>query len=109
VVLASHEGGANTWFLLVLVLPAFVGMALWVGLSCIRARRFPHALVPALVIAVTGLTLHVSVVTWRHYKDVAMCESWEGSDVDMDRCVAERRERGRGPWGILVAPNGGGD
>jgi hypothetical protein len=108
VLLASHEGGSNAWFLVALLLPAVVGAGLWLGLIRGRIRRFP-ALVPALVVAVTGATLHVSVVTWRHHKDVAMCESWEGPAVDLDGCVAERRERGRGPWGIFVADARGGD
>jgi hypothetical protein len=108
VLLASHEGGSNAWFLVALLVPAVVGTALWMCLSRVRGRGFP-ALVPVLVVAVTGVTLHVSVVTWRHHKDVFMCESWEGPGVDMDRCVAGRRDRGRGPWGIFVANAGGGD
>lgn len=106
--LASHEGGSNAWFLVALLVPAVVGTATWIGLICVRMRRL-YVLVPALVVAVTGVTLHISVVTWRHYKDVAMCESWEGPDVDMDRCIAERRDRARGPWGIFVANARGGD
>ncbi|MDQ3946016.1 MAG: hypothetical protein M3357_12870 [Actinomycetota bacterium] len=104
-ILASHEGGPNSWFLLALLVPAVVFAALWIIFSWVRMGRF-EALVPLLIFAVTAVTLHVSVVTWRRYKDVAMCQSWEGSSVDMERCIAERRERGRGPWGVLVARNG---
>lgn len=107
VVLASHESGPNAWFLVAVLVPAVLGTALWLCLTPIRNRnrRF-QALLAALVVAVTGLTLHVSVVTWRDYKDVAMCESWD-PPADRERCVSERRERGRGPWGIFVAPGNG--
>jgi len=46
------------------------------------------------------------VLTWRQFKDVAMCKSWDPPE-ELDRCVSERREQGRGPWGILVRPANG--
>jgi hypothetical protein len=109
VVLASHEGGINSWFLVALLVPVVVGSAAWLGLRRIRrrGRRF-DALVVALVVALTGLTLHVSVLTWRDYKDRVMCESWDPPE-ELERCVSERRERARGPWGIFVNPGDGSD
>jgi hypothetical protein len=90
------------WFLIALLVPAVVGTALWLGMTPIRNRhRTFQRLAAAVVVAVTGITLHVSVVTWRDYKDVAMCESWDGAD-ELERCVAERRARGEGPWGIFM-------
>lgn len=95
------------WFFAALLVPAVVGPAVWLCLSPIRNRSLRlQRLVPALVVAVTGLSLHVSVVIWRDYKDVAMCESWD-APAELERCVAERRERGRGPWGIFVRPGNG--
>lgn len=58
------------------------------------------------VIALTGVSLHVSVLTWRQSKDEAMCKSWD-SPGELDRYVSERREQGRGPGGIFVRPASG--
>ena len=100
--LATHEGGPNAWFLVALLVPAVVGTALWLGLTAIRNRkRSLQPLVAALVVAAAGVSLHVSVVTWRDYKDEAMCESWDGPD-ELEYCVAERRAQGEGPWGIFT-------
>ena len=106
-VLASHEGGPNALFPLALLVPVVVGSVLWLCLSPIRNRN-PRSqpLLLAMVVAVAGLTLHVSVLTWRHHKDVAMCRSWD-SPGQQERCIAQRRERAFGPWGIYVVRNGG--
>lgn len=102
-VLASHEGGPNALFPLALLVPVVVGPVLWLCLSRIRKRnpRYQSLLI-AIVFAVTGLSLHVSVLTWRHHKDVAMCRSWD-LPADFDRCIVGRRERAEGPWGIFLA------
>jgi hypothetical protein len=106
-VLASHEGGSNALFPLALLVPFVVGVVLWLCLAPIR-NRSPRSqpLLLAMVAAVMGLSLHVSVITWRHHKDVAMCRSWD-SPERLDRCIAERRERAHGPWGIFLVRNGG--
>ncbi len=106
-ILATHEAGPNAWFPVALLVPALVSITVAIGLSQLRPRRLPR-LMPVLAIGVSVLTLHVSMVTWRHSKDVAMCRSWDGGE-DQERCISERRERGRGPWGLLVAPPGGRD
>lgn len=104
---AGHEAGPNGWFLVALLVPLVVGPALWVLLSPIRRRTGRLGpLVAGLVTAVTMLTLHVSVVTWRHHKDVAMCRSWDPLP-ELDRCIAERRARASGPWGVFVRSAGG--
>lgn len=77
--LASHGGGANAWFLVALLVPAVLGTALWRRPTPIGNRNQTfQPLVAALVVAVSGSTLHVSLVTWR-YKDVAMWKSWQPS------------------------------
>lgn len=105
-VLGSHEAGPNGWFAIALLVPTVVGIVLGLGLSLIRKRtlRLQPVLV-AMAVAATGLTLHVSVVTWRDHKDVAMCRSWDRPER-LERCISERRERARGPWGIFVRANG---
>ena len=106
-VVATHEGGPNGWFLIALLVPMVVGPALWLLLTPLRRRTGPLArLVPALVVALTAMSLHVSVVTWRHHKDVAMCRSWDPLP-ELDRCIAERRARASGPWGIFVRSGNG--
>lgn len=106
-VLASHEGGPNALFPLVLLVPVVVGVVLWLCLSPIRKRNPRYqSLLMAIFVAVTGLSLHVSVLTWRHHKDVAMCRSWD-LPSELDRCIAERRDRAHGPWGIFLVRNGG--
>ena len=108
-VLASHEGASNAWFPIALLVPVLVAVALGLCLTPI-GRRNPRAqpLLVVMAVAVTGLSLHVSVITWRHHKDVVMCRSW-GSPGRMDQCIAGRRERAHGPWGIYVVDASGGD
>ena len=104
--LASHEGATNAWFPIALLVPFVVGPVLWLWLSPIRERK-PHAqpLLLATVVAVAGLSLHFSVLTWRHHKDVHMCRSWDTPE-QTDECIAARRERAHGPYGIFVVRNG---
>ena len=105
-VLASHEGGANGWFPIALLVPFVVGPVLWLCLAPIRNRK-PRSqpLLLAVVVALAGLSLHFSVLTWRHHKDVAMCRSW-GESEQLERCISLRRERAHGPYGIFVVRSG---
>jgi len=106
VLLASHEGSSNVWFPVALLVPFVVGPALWVGLSRVRKLR-PRLgpLVAAFVVAASGFSLHISVLTWRHYKDLHMCRSWDTPEQH-DQCVASRRARAEGPWGIFMERSG---
>jgi hypothetical protein len=106
VFLASHEGSTNAWFPIALLVPFVVGPALWLGLSRLRKLK-PNLgpLVAVFVVAATAFSLHVSVLTWRHHKDLHMCRSWDGPER-RDQCVAARRARAEGPWGIFMARSG---
>jgi len=101
--LATHEGATNAWFPIALLVPFVVGPVLWLCLTRIRNwRPRSQPLLLAMVVAAAGLSLHVSVLTWRHHKDVAMCRSWD-LPAQFDRCIDGRRERAEGPWGIFLA------
>ncbi len=105
-VLASHEGGSNYWFPVALLVPFVVGPALWLCLTPIRkGKPRLQPLLLAMVVAVAGLSLHISVLTWRHHKDMVMCRSWDARER-VDRCVSQRRERAHGPYGIFVVRSG---
>ena len=105
-VLASHEGASNAWFPIALLVPVVVAVVLGFCLTPI-GRRNPRSqpLLLAAAVAVTGLSFHVSIITWRHNKDVVMCRSW-GSPGRVDQCIAGRRERAHGPWGIFQVNSG---
>jgi hypothetical protein len=104
--LASHEGATNAWFPIALLVPFVVGPLLWLGLAPIRSRN-PRSqpLLRATVVAAAALSLHGSVLTWRHHKDVHMCRSW-GAQEQVERCISQRRERAHGPYGIFVVRSG---
>jgi len=105
-VLASLEGASNGWFPIALLVPVVVAVVAGFCMVPIgrRSPRYQPLLVVAAV-AITGLSLHVAMITWRHNKDVTMCRSW-GSRERVDQCIAGRRERSHGPWGIFQVDSG---
>lgn len=99
--IATHEGGPNTWFAVALLVPLVTAVALSLAIRLLPNRRM-RLLGAVMGLAATVMTLHVSVVTWRAYKDEAMCRSWDPPEA-LESCIGERRAQGEGPWGIFLA------